>query len=94
MTIATPAQCLAAGILASAKRREDSYDHSAADAATGDAEKGIAAGGLGLVNYDRFYGLTMEQSCQPEGDLAQIIYLLLQCAWNDALDWATEVTST
>lgn len=78
----TPARILATGIMASANRREESYDKAAADAAT------LNAGLTGFVDYTKFYRLSLDEACAPEGDLAQPIHFLLYNSWNDACDWA------
>lgn len=73
------AKDLAKCILATAELHENSFDHKAAEATTSVME-----------DVRKHYRITLhdaaKQSCPEE--LVQPVYLLLQCSWNDALDWA------
>lgn len=81
-------KALAKGIVDSAKRHEDSYNKAAADAATAAIEDDDNE--HVFVDYSKFYRLTPQQACEPEGELAMPIYLLLTYSWNDALNWAND----
>jgi hypothetical protein len=84
------AQLLATLVLNTAKIREDSYDHEAAQASTD-------ASTSGLVDYAKFYKLGLDESATMAAnllqcpDLKQPAFLLLYSNWNDALEWAESI---
>lgn len=73
---------LAKAILAAAKRREESFSHAEATAASTAGKP---------VDMESFYGLSLRQACETDGVnpfLSFPVYLLLSNSWNNALDWA------
>lgn len=80
---------LAQAIIAASTYREESFDHVAARAYTKKHQAGVT---LASMDYGQFYKLSMRQACnQASPEMGDILYLLLQYNWNDAIDWATEV---
>lgn len=97
------AQTLAQLVLDAHRLREESYGKEASMAAY---EAGLAARAeqpdniyAGLVNYNKFYGLSLiaacRAACKQMGDdyldLERPVYLLVECAANDVQEWALEV---
>ncbi len=78
---------LATLISDAAKLRENSYDTAAADAASL----------LGMAGFDQFYRVDLHNACRAVCVTANcevytdLIFILLQNNWNDALNWANNV---
>lgn len=75
---------LAKAILAAAEVREKSFDHAAAHKAEANGD---------LVDYKRFYKVSMHDACFPDGGnpfIGYPVFLLLTNSWNDAIAWAKE----
>lgn len=83
----SPAYVLAKAVLAAAEALENSYDHEAAKAFH---EK---HGKDALVDYTRFYRLSLEEACDLQGELSRPVELMLQSWWNDSIDWAKEIVA-
>jgi hypothetical protein len=84
---------LAVFVLAAAKAHEESYDKTASDAAVAEVEKHGEAVSSVLsrhIDFSQFQKLNIFQAtCTVVPvDYQMPVYLLLQTAWNDALDWA------
>lgn len=91
MTIATSEQAaktLAESILATAKAREESYDHAQAaiDATKHAAER--TSPGYPLADYRLTIQQAAEQCC-PE-PFVEPVAMLLRNNWNESLDWANK----
>lgn len=78
---------LAQSILDTAKAREESYDHVAADLAATTAQNNGTHD-----NAERHYKLSLQAAAVREcpAALVQPVYMLLNDNWNEALDWAKE----
>jgi hypothetical protein len=71
-----------------AKIKEESYDHKAAEKAKNT---------LGYIDFSRFYKKSLKDSIEEAVQKTKIdkearfpIYLLLECCWNDILDWVDQ----
>ena len=93
----TTANLLLANLVLDASNiRESSYDKASADAATAEVAQHDP---LGFIDYTKFYTKTLMQAateaCETAGlastQMAMPVYLLLFCAWNDAIEWASQV---
>lgn len=95
---------LAILVQASAKIHEESYDRESSDKAEkeNDAKRDAAEPHMKhycVVDYSQFYRMTLQEAAEEacrrvqrsepgQMELAYPVYLLLQMAWNDALDWS------
>lgn len=69
---------LALAIIEAAKRREESFDHGAAQA-------------VGQAPVESFYKLSLREACEADGVnpfLSYPVFLMLSTNWNEALEWA------
>lgn len=83
---------IAEAIILAAKIREKSFDHERAD----ELQKSDSF----IKDFTKFYTKTLEESAKEAVDTigiakiaTQPIYLLLACAWNDALAWAEQAST-
>jgi len=83
----SPCEALARLVLKAAQIHEDSFDMEAANKASMRQQKDI---GFGLIDYSRFYRLSIHDACQQlePRSLRVPVYVLLTMAWNDAIEWA------
>lgn len=74
---------LAECIIDTARAREESYDHDAAQEAKLDRPDSP-------IDYNEFYKLDLRAAAEQECPAALVkpTYLLLASNWNDALEWA------
>lgn len=73
---------LAHAILATAKLREESFDHGTAARMQANGE---------MCDFDKLYRLSIRDAAEVDGMnpfLSFPVYLLLTNSWNDALEWA------
>lgn len=92
---------IAKTVLRAVELRESSYNHIAADIATkqADEERKQKPNSIfaGLVDYKQFYTMSLEDACYKAAEegpgiaLGRLIYLALDCWWNDTIDWAQQL---
>ena len=87
-------ELLAEIVLASAKLREESYDHEASNKAV---KKDKKSGVYGYIDFKQFYTKTLNEAIEEtvigygiDKRFARYISLSFYW-WNDVLDWANEI---
>jgi len=83
---------LANTLAKAAKIHEESFDHEAADRVKEEEKY--------TLDYYKFYTISLQEACDMAAEETgfgirgtQPLYLLLQCCWNDTLEWVNKVLS-